>query len=129
MSSNNMSSCFSSVLYCPLRWPLKCFIHSICIYFRILVSNIISISHCSCRFMATETSATSEVGTAYPSGAPDFTIGVRVFHLQLLTAPLVSSNISYFDSNIRLIYLSMNLLMTYRKYRKTFICLLTNMGD
>jgi hypothetical protein len=48
--------------------------------------------------MATETSATSEVGTAYPSGAPDFTIGVRVFHLQLLTAHLVSSNISYFEN-------------------------------
>ena len=45
MSSNNMSSCFSSVLYCPLRWPLKCFIHSICIYFRLLVSSTNSISH------------------------------------------------------------------------------------
>jgi len=44
------------------------------------------------------TDTTSGAGTVYPSGAPDFTIGVRVFHLQLLTAPLVSSNISYFEN-------------------------------
>lgn len=45
-----------------------------------------------------KTSATSGVGTDDPSGAPDFTIRIRVYHVQFLTAPLISSNISYLEN-------------------------------
>jgi len=85
---------FSFSLFSLVMHGSMFFLHVICIYLQMLASNTISISHDVLTYTCNTTGVSSGTGTAYPSGAPEFTPDLSGVHVvQFCITPVCPSSI------------------------------------